>query len=116
MKQLRNKVQLIGHLGADPIVKELESGRKVANWNLATSESYRKGDGEIVKETQWHRVIAWGKLAEIAEKYFIKGQEICIEGKLSSREYKDKEGVTRYITEVIANEVLMLGKKQAEAN
>jgi len=112
MKQLRNKVQLIGHLGKNPEVKEVKEGRKLAKWSIATTESYRKADGEIVKETQWHNIVAWGKLAEIAEKYLVKGQEICIEGKLSNREYEDKDGNKKYITEIVASDLLMLGKKQ----
>ncbi|MCB9246744.1 MAG: single-stranded DNA-binding protein [Flavobacteriales bacterium] len=111
MKQLRNKVQLIGRLGRDPEVKEINGGKKMAKWSIATDETYRNTEGEIVKETQWHNVVAWGKLAEIAEKYLHKGQEICVEGKLSNRSYEDKSGETKYVTEVVASDVLMLGKK-----
>jgi single-strand DNA-binding protein len=111
MKQLRNKVQLIGHLGSDPEIKEISGGKKIAKWSLATNESYRTAEGETKKETQWHNIVAWGKLAEIAEKYLQKGQEICVEGKLTNRSYEDKNGETRYFTEIVANDVLMLGKK-----
>lgn len=111
MKQLRNKVQLIGHLGNDPEIKEISGGKKIAKWSLATNESYRTAEGETKKETQWHHIVAWGKLAEIAEKYLQKGQEICVEGKLTNRSYEDKNGETKYFTEIVANEVLMLGKK-----
>lgn len=111
MYALRNKVQLIGNLGNAPEIKTLETGKKLATFSIATSESYRNAKGEKVTETQWHRVVAWGKLAEIAEKYFDKGKEVAIEGKLVSRSYQDKEGQKKYITEVQAGEMLMLGTK-----
>jgi single-strand DNA-binding protein len=115
MYALKNKVQLIGHLGAKPEVKQTESGKKLATFSLATSESFRNSKGEKVTETQWHRIIAWGKLAEIAEKYLDKGKEIAIEGKLITRNYTDKGGSKKYITEVQAGELLMLGAKANEA-
>lgn len=111
MKQLRNKVQLIGNLGAEPEIKETQNGKKLAKLRIATNETYRNSDGEIVKETQWHDIVAWGKLAEISEKYLNKGQEVCIEGKLSNRNYEDKNGVKRYVTEIVASDLLMLGRK-----
>ena len=113
MYALKNKVQLIGNLGGKPEVKNLESGKKVATLSLATSESYRNASGEKVTETQWHRLVAWGKVAEIAEKYLDKGKEIAIEGKLVNRSYTDKDGNKKYITEVQVNELLMLGAKTA---
>ena len=111
MYALRNKVQLIGNLGNAPEIKTLETGKKLATFSIATNESYRNAKGEKVTETQWHRVVAWGKLAEIAEKYFDKGKEVAIEGKLVSRSYQDKEGQKKYTTEVQAGEMLMLGVK-----
>ena len=111
MKQLRNKVQLIGNLGVDPDVKEVSNGRKLAKWRLATNETYRNSQGEQVTETQWHNIVAWGKTAEIAEKYLHKGQEVCVEGKLMNRQYEDDKGVVKYITEVVVQDILMLGKK-----
>ena len=108
MKNLRNRVQLIGNLGMDPEVKTLESGKTVAKISLATSEVYINGEGEKIKDTQWHNVIAWGKQAEIAEKYLEKGQQVCIEGKLNNRSYDDKNGEKRYITEVLVNDILFL--------
>lgn len=111
MNTLRNRVQLIGHLGMNPDVKQLESGKTVAKLSLATSEYYKDSKGQKQSETQWHNLVAWGKTAEIAEKYLKKGSEVAIEGKLTSRSYEDKEGVTKYITEVVINEILMLGKK-----
>lgn len=113
MYALKNKVQLIGHLGAKPEVKNTESGKKLAQFNLATSESYRNVKGEKVTETQWHRIVAWGKLAELAEKYLDKGKEVAIEGKLVNRSYTDKEGNKKHITEIQANELLMFGAKTA---
>jgi single-strand DNA-binding protein len=112
MKNLRNSVQLIGFLGANPEVKTLENGNKLAKLNLATNESYKNQQGEKVTETQWHTVVAWGNQAKIAEKYLQKGNEICIEGKLSTRNYTDKEGVKRYVTEIVCNDILMLGSKK----
>jgi single-strand DNA-binding protein len=106
-------VQLIGNLGGKPEVKQMESGKKLATFSLATSESYRNASGEKVTETQWHRIVAWGKVAEIAEKYLDKGKEIAIEGKLVNRSYTDKDGNKKYITEVQVNELLMLGAKAA---
>ncbi|AWA29378.1 single-stranded DNA-binding protein [Flavobacterium magnum] len=110
MNALRNKVQLIGHTGADPEVKEFGEGKKRATLTLATNEVYRNDKGEKVEETQWHRVIAWGKTAELIEKYVPKGKEIAIEGKLTYRSYSDTNGEKKYVTEVVANDVLLLGK------
>ncbi|MEK7199533.1 MAG: single-stranded DNA-binding protein, partial [Bacteroidota bacterium] len=108
---IKNKVQLIGNLGQAPDVKTVGDGKKVANLSLATSESYKNAKGEKVSETQWHSIIAWGKLAEIAEKYLVKGTEVAIEGKLVNRNYTDKQGIKRYVTEVQASELLILTKK-----
>ncbi|MDO9261060.1 MAG: single-stranded DNA-binding protein [Flavobacteriaceae bacterium] len=111
MSNLRNKVQLIGHLGNDPEIINLESGKKIAKFSIATNESYKNEKGEKVEDTQWHNVVAWNKTAEIAEKYLKKGKEVVIEGKLSSRSYDDKEGNKRYVTEIVVQELLMLGGK-----
>jgi len=115
MYALKNKVQLIGNLGNAPEVKTLESGKKMARFNVATNEVYRNAKGEKVTETQWHNLIAWGKVAEIVEKYLTKGKEVAIEGKLINRSYNDKEGNKKYITEIQVNELLMLGAKATEA-
>jgi single-strand DNA-binding protein len=112
MKNLRNKVQLIGHLGGNPEVKNLEGGKTLAKFSVATNDTYKNAKGEKVEDTQWHNVITWGKTAEIAEKYLKKGSEVAVEGKLTSRSYEDKEGQKKYITEVVVNEILMLGKKE----
>jgi single-strand DNA-binding protein len=113
MNNLRNNVRLIGNLGMNPDVKELNGGKKLAKFSIATSETYKGEDGEKVTETQWHNLIAWGKQAEIVEKYLKKGNEVAIEGKISSRNYTDKDGVKRYVTEIIVNDLLMIGGKKA---
>ena len=107
---MRNKVQLIGHVGQEPEIKNFEGGKKVANITLATNEVYYNEKGEKVEQTEWHRISAWGKTAEIIEKYVTKGKEIAIEGKLTHRSYDDKNGEKRYVSEVVANELLLLGK------
>ncbi|MEI6263882.1 MAG: single-stranded DNA-binding protein [Sphingobacteriia bacterium] len=111
MNAMKNKVQLIGNLGQDPDVKTIGEDKKVAHISVATNENYRNAKGEKVTDTQWHNVVAWGKLADIAEKFLLKGTEVVIEGKLINRNYTDKQGVKRYITEVQANELLILTKK-----
>lgn len=111
MNALKNRVQLIGNLGNTPEIITLESGKKLAKFAIATNETYKNAQGEKVTDTQWHNVVAWNKTAEIVEKYLEKGKEVMIEGKLTSRSFDDKEGNKRYITEVICNELLMLGNK-----
>ncbi|PJA10008.1 MAG: single-stranded DNA-binding protein [Flavobacteriales bacterium CG_4_10_14_0_2_um_filter_32_8] len=112
MNSLRNKVQLIGHLGNNPEIVNLEKGNKLAKFSIATNESYKNSKGETIKETQWHNLIAWGKTAEIIEKYLQKGNEVAIEGKLVNKNYDDKDGNKRYVTEIVVNELLMLGGKK----
>lgn len=111
MSNLRNRVQLIGHVGNDPEVQILESGRKLVRLSLATNENYTNKEGERVTKTEWHNVVAWNKTAELIESYVTKGKEIGIDGKLTSRNWEDKDGNKRYITEVICNEILLLGGK-----
>ncbi len=111
MSTLRNKVQLIGHLGNDPEIVNLDGGKKLAKFSVATNETYKNQKGEKVTDTQWHNIVAWGKTAEIIENYVTKGKEVAIEGKLTSRSYDDKEGNKKYITEVVCNELVMLGSK-----
>ena len=111
MYALKNKVQLIGNLGNAPEVKTLESGKKMARFSVATNENYRNAKGEKVTETQWQNLVAWGKVAEIVEKFLTKGKEVAIEGKLVNRSYNDKEGNKKYVTEIQVNELLMLGVK-----
>lgn len=111
MATLRNKVQLIDNLGSDPEIVTLESGKKIAKFAIATNENYKNTQGEKVTDTQWHNLIAWNKTADIVEQFVTKGKEIAVEGKLTSRSYEDKAGQTRYITEVVVNELLLLGNK-----
>jgi single-strand DNA-binding protein len=114
MSNLRNHVSLIGNLGMDPEVRLLENGKKLARFSVATSERYRNAEGEQVKETEWHQVVAWGGSATIAEKYLNKGKEVALSGRLSHRSYEDNDGKTRYFTEVIVNEIVLLGNGQKE--
>lgn len=106
---MKNRVQLIGHVGQEPEIKNLESGR-VANFTIATNENYTNAKGEKVEQTEWHRVSAWGKTVDIIEKFLTKGSQVAIEGKLTHRSYDDKDGNKRYITEVVANELVLLSK------
>jgi len=109
MYAIRNKVQLIGNLGQLPEIRTTESGKKMARFSIATNDTYRSASGERITETLWHNVIAWGKLAEISEKYLTKGREVAVSGKLVHRTYTDKGGVKHKVTEVVLNELLMLG-------
>ncbi|SNR50926.1 single-stranded DNA-binding protein [Lutibacter flavus] len=111
MNTLRNKVQLIGNLGNAPEIITLDSGKKLAKFSIATNESYKNAQGEKVTETQWHNIVAWNKTAEIVEQYLDKGKEVAVEGKLTTRNYNDKDGNKRYVTEIVINELLLLGTK-----
>ena len=115
MYALKNKVQLIGNLGNAPEVKNTESGKKLARFSMATNETYRGRTGEKITETTWHNVVAWGKVADIAEKFLTKGKEIAIEGKLINRSYTDKDGIKRYVTEIQVNELLLIGGEKPAA-
>ncbi|AIM60560.1 MULTISPECIES: single-stranded DNA-binding protein [Cellulophaga] len=110
MNALKNRVQLIGNLGNDPEIINLDGGKKLARFSIATNETYKNAAGEKITDTQWHNVVAWGKTAEIVENFLTKGKEIALEGKLVNRSYETKEGEKRYSTEVNCNEILMLGK------
>jgi single-strand DNA-binding protein len=111
MSTIRNKVQLIGNVGREPEIVNLDSGKKLAKFSVATNENYKNGNGERVTDTQWHNIVAWGKTAELVEKYVNKGKEVGVEGKLTSRSWDDKDGTKRYITEVVCNELLLMGQK-----
>jgi len=112
MNVLRNSVRLIGNLGDDPKVRKLDSGKSVANFSIATNEIYRDQKGEKQSETTWHRLVAWGKQAEIIENYAKKGSELAIEGKLTNRSYEDKDGEKHYVTEIVVGSVLLLDKNK----
>lgn len=110
-----NKVILVGNLGKDPEVRHLENGRARASFSLATNETYKNKEGEKVTNTEWHNVVLWTPLAEIAEKYLTKGRQVYIEGKLSTRSYEDKEGNIKYITEVVGQNLTLLGSKNSSS-
>jgi len=105
-----NKVILIGNLGKDPEVRTLENGTKVANFSVATSESYKNKEGERVTQTEWHNIVLWRGLAEIAEKYLQTGSQVYIEGKIKTRSWEDGGGNKKYITEIIGDNIVMLSK------
>ena len=116
MARSLNKVMLIGNLGKDPEVRHLENGTAVANFSIATTESYKdRNTGEVISNTDWHNIVVWRKLAEIVEKYLKKGNKVYVEGKLRTRSWQDKEGATRYTTEVVVDELVMLGKNENTA-
>jgi single-strand DNA-binding protein len=104
-----NKVILLGNLGKDPIVRKLDNGRSVAQFSLATNEKYKDKTGALQTKTEWHNIVMWSPLAEIAEKYLKKGAQVYLEGKIETREYTDKEGQTKRITEVVARELSLVG-------
>jgi single-strand DNA-binding protein len=108
MSTMKNTVQLVGNLGQDPEIRNLEGGKKVANFSIATSDSYKNEKGERVDQTEWHRVVAWGNSAEIIEKYVSKGHQVGVVGKLTHRTYEDKDGIKRSISEVLVNEILLM--------
>ncbi|RDY58598.1 single-stranded DNA-binding protein [Flagellimonas nanhaiensis] len=110
MNKLRNKVILIGNVGEKPEITELGNDNKVARLSFATNEHYKNAKGEKITRTEWHTLIAWGKVAGIVEKLVTKGQELAIEGKLTYRTYQDKENVKRQVTEIVLSEMLLLGK------
>ena len=111
-----NKVILVGNLGKAPEVRHLDNGRAVANFSIATSESYKNKAGERVTNTEWHNVVLWTPLAEIAERYLKKGNQVYIEGKLTTRSWDDQEGTKRYTTEVVGREMTLLGSRADNEN
>lgn len=115
MNTLKNKVQLLGHLGAAPEVKTLENGNTLAKMRIATNETYKNAAGEKVTDTQWHNIVCWGKTVEIAGRFLAKGSEIMVEGRLAYREYTGQDGIKRQTTEIIVNELMLMDKKPAMA-
>ena len=111
-----NKVILVGNLGKDPEVRHLENGAAVANFSIATTESYKDKNGNRQDQTEWHNIVLWRGLAEIAEKYLRKGNQVYIEGKLRTRSWQDKDGNTRYTTEVVGDNMTMLGSRGSSDN
>lgn len=112
MLSIKNSVQLIGRLGADPQIIQTESGKSLARISLATNEVYLNKEKEKETQTLWHQLVAWEQLAKVFENHIKKGDEICIRGRLNNRSYTDSEGVSRYVTEVVVNELLMMDIKQ----
>lgn len=110
MNNLRNKVQLIGNAGMEPEIKDV-NGSKLAKLSIATNETYTNKSGERVTDTQWHNIVAWGKTAELIERFVTKGKEMAVEGKLNTRSYEDQDGNKRYVTEIIMSDFLLLGGK-----
>ncbi len=111
-----NKVILIGNLGKDPEVRSIESGAKVASFPLATNETYKGKDGAKVEQTEWHNIVVWRGLAELAEKYLRKGSQIYLEGRIKTRSWDDKDGNKRYITEIVGDNMTFLGKPMGEGD
>ncbi len=114
MKNLTNNVQLIGNLGNIPEMKTFDSGKKMAGFSLATSDYYVNQQGQKVNDTQWHKIVAWGSTAEFINNYVDKGNRVAVSGKLVHRSYTDKDNQTRYVTEVVINELLMLTPKEIQ--
>lgn len=112
MKSLRNQVQLIGRLGADPEMREFSNGNHKVSMNIATSDTYKNKGGDQITDTQWHNVVAWNGTGNYIKKYMTKGTEVMIQGKLTHSSYEDKNGITRYVTEVVADQVMILSKKE----
>ena len=108
MNTLRNKVQLIGNLGANPEIRSFDNGKTVARFSLATTDSYQDVNGKKISDTQWHNLVAWGGLAKVIEKYLTKGSEVAVEGKLTHRTYEDKDGNKKYFTEIVLHDMVML--------
>lgn len=115
MNNISNSVRLIGRLGMDPEIRAIGKDKKVAHFSIATNETYKDAKGSKVTNTCWHNIVAWNGQAAIAEQYLHKGNEVAVEGKLSNRNYTDKEGVKRYITEIVVNEIRLLGNAPASA-
>ncbi len=111
MTTLRNSVHLIGHLGNDPEKRTFGDNKTMVKFSLATSDYYKDKNGERVTDTQWHKITAWGGTATIADKYLKKGQEVAISGKITYRSWDDQDGNTKYFTEIVADEIALLGKK-----
>jgi single-strand DNA-binding protein len=116
MNSLKNRVTLIGNLGQDPETKTTETGKKVTRFTMATNDGYKNADGQKISETTWHNIVAWNGLSDIADKYLKKGKEVAVEGRIVYRSYEDKKGLTKNITEIVLNDLLLLrsGKDQAK--
>jgi single-strand DNA-binding protein len=114
MNTLKNRVTLIGNLGQDPEIKTTETGKKVTHFTLATDDGYKNSEGQKISETTWHNIVAWNGLADIAGRFLKKGRQVAVEGRIAYRSYEDKKGATKYITEIVCNDIILLrsGKEQ----
>jgi single-strand DNA-binding protein len=110
--RMKNYVQLIGNLGCDPELKTLDNGKRVSKFTLATSDYYKSEEGDKIQETTWHNIVCWNPVAEIAMKHLKKGHLTLVEGKIAYRSYEDKQGHTKYITEIVANNLIILSQKK----
>jgi single-strand DNA-binding protein len=115
MNSLTNRVTLIGNLGQDPETKTIEKGKRVTHFTLATKDGYKNAEGQRVNETTWHNIVAWNGLADIADKFLKKGKEVAVEGRIVYRTYEDKNGVTKYITEIVLNDLVLLRSGKASS-
>ncbi|MBK7713478.1 MAG: single-stranded DNA-binding protein [Bacteroidales bacterium] len=116
MSSLKNRAILIGHLGQDPETKTIDNGKKVTRFTLATDENFKNAEGQKISEATWHNIVAWNGLAEVADKYLKKGKQVAVEGRIAYRSYEDKKGVMKYITEIVLDELVMLGSGKANGN
>lgn len=116
MNSLSNRVTLIGNLGQDPETKTTETGKKLAHFTLATKEGYKNADGQKVSETTWHNIVAWNGLADVAGRFLKKGKEVAVEGRIVYRSYEDKKGETKYITEIVLSDLMLLRSGKTSGN
>jgi single-strand DNA-binding protein len=116
MNSLKNKVILVGRLGQNPETKTIENGKKVTHFTLATDDSYKNSEGQKISEATWHNIVAWNGLADVAGRFLKKGKQVAVEGRISYRSYEDKNGATRNITEIVLNDLVLLGSGKGSAN
>ncbi len=116
MNTLKNRVTLIGNLGQDPETKTTETGKKVTHFTLATDDGYKNSEGQKISETTWHNIVAWNGLADIAGKYLKKGRQVAVEGRIVYRSYEDKKGITKSITEIVLNDLVLLRNGKEDQN
>ena len=116
MNSLKNRVILIGRLGQNPETKTIEGGKKVTHFTLATDDSYKNAEGQRVSEATWHNIVAWNSIADVADRFLKKGQQVAVEGKIAYRSYEDKKGIMKYITEIVLDDLVLLGSGKTNGN
>jgi single-strand DNA-binding protein len=116
MNSLKNRVILIGHLGQNPETKTIDNGKKVTRFTMATDDSFKNSEGQKVSEATWHNIVAWNGLADVASRFLRKGRQVAVEGRLVYRSYEDKKGVTKNITEIVLDDLVLLGSGKAAGN